>query len=74
MSLKIQQRLNNTFFTEAEPRVYTTGAHIVPMLITIGKKQRYVWIVDEFGDDSYLDGKCCNPAVFADNPRRLLQD
>mgnify|MGYP001612029235 CR=1 FL=1 len=66
MSLKIEQRLD-TFFTETEPRIYTTGAHVVPMQIEIGKKQRYVWIVDEFSDGSYLDGKCCNPVVYADN-------
>ena len=72
MSLKIKQRLDDTFFAETEPRIYTTGAHVVPMKVTIGKKQRYVWVVDEFGDDSYLDGKCCNPVVYANNLKKLL--
>ena len=33
MSLKIEQRLDNHFFTEIKPRLYTTGAYLVPMEI-----------------------------------------
>ncbi|MCR4293791.1 MAG: hypothetical protein NUV76_13070 [Candidatus Kuenenia sp.] len=67
MSLKIEQRFDDVFFTEIEPRIYTTGAHIVPMKIRIGQKQRYVWVVDEFDDESYLEGKYCNPVVYANS-------
>ena len=56
MSLRIEQRLDNEFFTETGPRIYTTGAHIVPMKIKIGQNTRYVWVVDEFKDDSYDEG------------------
>ncbi|MFO0793266.1 MAG: hypothetical protein U0586_04300 [Candidatus Brocadiaceae bacterium] len=73
MSLKIEQKLDNAFFTEIGPRIYTTGAYIVPMKIKIGQKQRYVWVVDEFGDDSYLDGEHCNPVLYANNLKNLLQ-
>ncbi len=66
MSLRIEQRLDNEFFTETGPRIYTTGAHIVPMKIKIGQKQRYVWVVDEFKDDSYdEDGNICSPVVYS---------
>lgn len=74
MSLKIEQRLDDVFFTEIGPRIYTTGAHIVPMRIKIGQKQRYVWIVDEFDKDSYLDGKHCNPTIYANSIKNLLKD
>lgn len=74
MSLKIEQRIDDALFTEIEPRIFTTGAHIVPIKVTIENKQRYVWVVDEFSDDSYLDGNCCNPVVYADNVQKLLQD
>ena len=73
MSLRIEQRLDNAFFTETGTRIYTTGDHIVPMKIKIGQKQRYVWVVDEFDDDSYLDGKYCNPVVYANSSKNLLQ-
>ncbi len=73
MSLRIEQKLDNTFFTETGTRIYTTGAHIVPMRIKIGKKQRYVWVVGEFKDDSYLDGKLCSPVVYTDRLENLLQ-
>ena len=66
MSLKIEQRFDDVFFTETGPRIYTTGAHIVPMKIKIGQKQRYVWVVDEFKDDSYdEDGNICSPVVYS---------
>jgi len=66
MSLRIEQRLDNEFFTETGPRIYTTGAHIIPMKIKIGQKQRYVWVVDEFKDDSYDEGgKICSPVVYS---------
>ncbi|MDI6767602.1 MAG: hypothetical protein QME52_12340 [Bacteroidota bacterium] len=40
MSLKVEQRLDDFFFTESNPKIYTTGAHLVPMEIRRGKKIR----------------------------------
>ncbi|MBI4654562.1 MAG: hypothetical protein HY752_06165 [Nitrospirae bacterium] len=71
MSLKIEQRLDNFFFSEAEPKIYTTGAHLVPMKIMKGKEERYVWVVYEFDDDSYIDGELCSPTVYADSLEHL---
>jgi len=72
MSLKVEQILDNFFFAEAEPRIYTSGAYLVPMKIMKGKEKRYVWVVSEFDDDSFFEGKLCSPRVYADHSRNLL--
>jgi hypothetical protein len=72
MSLKVEQRLDDFFFTESEPKIYTTGAHLVPMEIRRGKKIRYVWVVDQFDDDTYIDGDLCSPNVYANIKANLL--
>ncbi len=72
MSLKVKQRLDDFFFTESEPKIYTTGAHLVPMEIRRGNKIRYVWVVDQFDDDTYIDGDSCSPNVYANIKANLL--
>ena len=39
MSLIIEQRLDNFFFTESGPQIYTTGAKLIPMVIKKGNKK-----------------------------------
>lgn len=72
MSLKVEQRLDDFFFTESEPRIHTTGAHLVPLELIHGEKRRYVWVVDEFYDDTYFDGDICSPNVYANTIENLL--
>ncbi len=36
MCLKLKQRLNNSFFTKSEPRLFTSGAKLVPMVLELG--------------------------------------
>ncbi len=73
MSLKVEQRLKNIFFTEEEPKVYTTGAFLVPMEITIDGEKQYVWVVNEFNDDTYdEDGKICSPAICTTQKKNLI--
>lgn len=75
MSLKIEQKLDQHFFTQAEPRIFTTGAYLVPMQIVVDGKQRYVWVVDEFEDETYNDeGLSVSPNVYADNLTALLNE
>jgi hypothetical protein len=74
MSLKVEQFLDNSFFTESEPRLFTTGAYLVPMRITNDGKERFVWIVDEFKDDTYLDGELCTPNVYSDDFNNMIED
>ena len=73
MSLKVEQRLDKFFFTEFQPKIYTMGAHLVPMKIIKGKEERYCWVVLEFDDDTYLDGKLCSPTVYADSSENLIK-
>lgn len=74
MSLKTEQFLDESFFTESEPRIYVTGAYLVPMRIKIDGKERFVWTVDEFKDDTYLDGELCTPNVYSDDLNNIIED
>ena len=60
--------------TELEPRIYTTGAFLVPLEVTWNGKKRYVWVVDLFRDDTYDDdGITCSPNVYANGKDSLLE-
>ena len=72
MSLKAEQILHNFFFSEAQPRIYTTGAYLVPMKVMKGKEERYIWVVHEFDDDCYSDGELCSPRIYADSLKNLM--
>ncbi len=74
MSLKAEQILDNNFFTESAPRIYTTGAYLVPMEIEKNGEKRYVWIIDEFDDDTYSnDGELCSPILYTYSKDYLLK-
>jgi hypothetical protein len=74
MSLRIEQKLDDFYFTESEPRIYTTGAYLVPMKVKISNKEGYVWVLDEFVDDTFicLTGKDCSPAVLAKSKEEIF--
>jgi len=74
MSIKIDQRLDDNIFTEQKPRIFTTGAFLVPMEIKKNNKKRYIWVVDEFNDDTYNeDGICITPILYACSKEEILQ-
>jgi hypothetical protein len=74
MSLKIEQKLKNSFFTEEKPRVYTTGAFLMPMEVTIEGEKQYIWVVNEFNDDTYgEDGKICSPVICTTQKKNLIE-
>jgi hypothetical protein len=75
MSLKIEQRLDNNFFTRLHPRIYTTGAYLVPMEVTQQGKKRFVWIADEFNDDTFDEnGNICSINVYAEKEENLFNE
>jgi hypothetical protein len=43
------------------------------MKIMKGDKERYCWVVWEFDDECYLDGKLCSPTVYADSLKNLIR-
>jgi len=74
MSLKIEQRLDNFFFADINPIIYTTGAKLVPMEIRRNGKSRFIWVVDEFCDDTYNDnGDICSPCVYSNKLDGLMK-
>jgi hypothetical protein len=50
---------------------YTTGAHISPMEVIIGGKVRWVWVVDSFDSDSFIDGDDAELHPIADDVGEL---
>lgn len=67
-NLEIDQCLRSCKLTENTPRIYATGVHLVPMKIQIGKFDKYVWIVDDFNEDSFdSNGENISPNVMSDS-------
>ena len=74
MSLKIEQKMDENTFTESNPRIYTTGAFLVPMEVVNNGIKSYIWVVDEFIDDTYNDdGIICSPNLYTHNKVNLLK-
>lgn len=67
MSLKIEQKLSRFQFSEKKPAVYATGVSLIPMKIEVNGVEKYVWVADEFKDDSFdLEGNCVLQRVISD--------
>ena len=57
-------------------QIYTVGAFCAPSKWVdpdTGKEQ-WCWVVTEFNDDSYMDGKYVNPAEKADVREKLMNE
>jgi len=52
-NLQIDQVLRETTFTESAPRIYSTGVYLVPMKIQIRGIDHFVWVADDFNDDTF---------------------
>lgn len=75
MSLKIEQCLDDNYFTDTEPKIHTTGAYLIPLEIYKNNKKRYVWVVDEFSDDTFnKGGEICHPNVYSNKIKDLLNN
>jgi len=72
MSLKTEQKLIGTQITEFEPTVYTSGAHLIPLKILINGIEKYIWVVNEFENDTFFHGEICMVNVIADNTNNLI--
>lgn len=59
--------------TKGRPMIYTTGAFISPTMRVINGEEVWMWVVEEFTDDSYMDGKVCSPKEFAYSSDDLLK-
>ncbi|MDI6804089.1 MAG: hypothetical protein QME58_09615 [Bacteroidota bacterium] len=72
MGLKIEQRILNNEFTEFQPKIFSTGVHLVPMKINVEGKEKFIWVAEEFEDDTFLDGKIIIPRLISNNMEGLL--
>jgi len=72
MSLKIEQRINGNQITEFEPRIYSTGVCLVPMKVEMNGEEKFIWVADEFEDDTFFDGKDISPKVLAKDIKGLF--
>jgi hypothetical protein len=53
--------------------LFTTGAFIRPQKVTDKDgKEMWVWVVSEFIDDTFLDGKIYNPQEGGETIEKLL--
>lgn len=52
--------------------IFTTGAFLEPKEITTKDNKKYwLWVVTEFVDDSYSDGKIFNPKEWSYSEKKL---
>lgn len=69
----IEQILQGEVITESRPVIYTSGAYFVPMKVSINNQDKYVWVVSQFNDDTYLEGNICSPIVLTNNSSELTR-
>lgn len=74
MSLKIEQRITGNQITEFEPRIYSTGVHLIPMKVELNGKEKFIWVADEFNDDTFIDGKNISPKILSNKIEELFTE
>ncbi len=72
MSLKIEQRIIGNQITEFEPRIYSTGVHLIPMKVKLNGKEKFIWVADEFEGDTYFDGKDISAKVLSNRIEEMF--
>ncbi|MDR2836335.1 MAG: hypothetical protein LBV69_09145 [Bacteroidales bacterium] len=59
MSLQIEQKLTDYQFNEKQPKIYSIDVSLVTMRISVKGKERFIWVADDFKDDSFdTEGNC----------------
>lgn len=65
MSLKIEQRIIGKQITEFEPRIYSTGVHLIPLMAILNGVEKFIWVADEFSDETFFDGQIISANVLS---------
>ena len=52
-----------------EMQIYITGAFAHP----IYHHGKWVWVIDEFADDSYKDGECVDPVEYSSKLSTIIK-
>ena len=55
------------------PQAYTTGAYISPQKIKINDRYVWVWVVDNFEDDTFYNGDYLSVSSIGDNAENLIE-
>ena len=73
-NLKIDEVLRGVKFTENKPRIFSNGAYLVPMKISIKGIAHYVWVADDFKDETFnSDGENISPNVITRDIENLYE-
>ncbi|OFX39625.1 MAG: hypothetical protein A2X08_13630 [Bacteroidetes bacterium GWA2_32_17] len=60
---------------EENPTIFTTGAFLKPMKITVREgKDIWIWYVSEFIDDSFKEGEVYNPKETSRSLEMLVEE
>jgi hypothetical protein len=73
MSLKIEQKIAGFQFADNEPRIYSTGVYLVPLKVSVNGNSRWVWVAEEFDNDTYLDGDLIDPNIMANKLDKVIK-
>ena len=74
MSLKEEQILRNYYLTEKQPQIYSTGVYLVLMKISMRGIDQFIWVADEFSDDSFDDeGDLIDPFIISNALERMYK-
>ena len=58
-----------------ELQVFATGAFLKPIKVVDGEgKEKWIWYVSEFIDDSFKDGEVYNPIESAETLKSLITE
>ena len=55
-----------------KPQCFTTGAFISPQSILINGETKWVWVIDEIENDTFIDGDYVSINVIADTAEGLI--
>lgn len=72
MNLIVEQKILGQTITENNPVIYSTGVYLRPLNVLISGNPQYVWVVDEFNDDTYFDNELITPRVISDDKNELF--
>ena len=68
-----EKSMKTTEYYTRVVEIYTTGAFCSPMKLYLPhlKKDEWIWRVNRFDSDSYMDGHYVDPADLCQNKRRI---
>lgn len=70
--IESRTKISKSFFAKSSHIAYTSGAYLVPMAVKDREEERFVWVVEDFNDETYVDGELCSTLVYAYNIDELM--